>query len=148
MSDYRDRRFALALLAVAMFLLIPFATGCGSKITKVDVTGSATSGGKAVQGGTLTFSPVAEKGANTVQATPESVSIRSDGAFEFRAAPGKYLVTYSAPVEDVPELKEGESGKEKPSTRGPIALEPKSKEVEIDSGANLTIELVPIKASN
>lgn len=79
-------RFILFAAVLANLVLI---VGCGSPDTRATVSGTITYDGEPVQTGVVAFEPTGET------APPHTASI-TDGAYELRLEPGKYLVRISA----------------------------------------------------
>ena len=124
-----------------LFLLIPLI-GCSKD--RVQVSGKVTHDGKAVNGGTIIFSPpTSKKGGNIGK--PGVAEVQSDGTFTVKegVAPGQSKITYSPPsVEIKGELKPGETAPVSPFA----GLVPKTETVDVSASNNtFEIELVPGK---
>ncbi|MGF1582401.1 MAG: hypothetical protein ACFCD0_24000 [Gemmataceae bacterium] len=127
----------LALLVVAVS--VAFLGGCGGgKKTE----GKITHKGKAVTGGSLTFSPMSIEGATTATGT-----VNPDGTFKITTSKGSnpkagtYKVSYNPPPVELPEGKELKPGQSMP--RSPYdGLTPKTPQITVD-GSEINIELVP-----
>lgn len=126
---------AMTLSFVALALI-----GCGGGGGQV--SGKVTYQGKAVEGGSVTFSPVSPGERNPGK--PASGVVGKDGSFSLseRAVPGNNKVTYTAPTV------EWDATKAKPGDQPPRSpydgLAPKQAEIELKEGAN-TIEIELIK---
>ena len=129
-----------------MVLLVSLAlSGCGSSTQKV--SGQVTFNGQPVTGGSLTFLPKTVEGSQEA-GKPATATVGSDGKYvlgtekaDDGARVGRYQVSYSAPVAEMPagvELKPGQSPPPSPFDK----LVPKQPEVEVKTGANaIDVEL-------
>jgi hypothetical protein len=129
------------VLATALLLV-----GCGSS-DKGKVSGTVTSAGQPVTGGSVSFAPVAGADSSTGAASSSRVAtgaVRSDGTFSLStdtdgdgALIGRHEVVYTPPSVG------GESAD--PAAKSPYhGLVPRESQVEVKAGANtFAIELVP-----
>ena len=145
-SRFRSAAALWSIVALSGALVLAGCSG-GTTLTG-KVTGKVTYDGKPVEGGSLTFAPIASGSAAVGK--PGSAEIKTDGTYSVGtnraddgAAIGKHRVSYSPPAATLPagqELtKEGESMPKSPYD----GLKVKQSEVEVKSGANtIDIELV------
>lgn len=127
-------------------LVVTVFTGCGESGPKTyPVTGTVTTGGKPVTGGSLTFAPIGVSGDQAIQ--PSVTTVQSDGTYKLDkgTVPAKHRVLYVAPVIpwEMPEWDGKGKAPEAPKSEFD-GLVPKESEVEITAGENkIDIELVP-----
>lgn len=136
---------AIGCLAVVGMACLLGCSGGGSHAT-AKASGKVTYKGQPVEGGSLTFTPLAS-GPNPGK--QGAASIQKDGSYVAGTyAPndglviGKHRVSYSAPPMPFPEggLKPGEQEPKSPY----YGLVPRQPEVEIKSGSNtVDVELLP-----
>lgn len=135
----RSARSLPAGIALAAALLL---AGCGSS-DKGKVTGTVTTAGQPVTGGSVSFAPVAEPGAKTPGRVATG-AVRSDGSFTLStdtdndgALIGRHEVVYTPPSVG------GESAD--PEAKSPYHdLVPRELQVEVKGGSNtFAVELVP-----
>ena len=129
------------VIRICLLLTLLALLGCGGE-SKSEVSGKVTYDGKAVTGGSLTFSPVAEEG-NTNPGAPASTTVTADGSYSTSlVVPGNNTVTYFPPAMSYPEGHEPEPGEPLP-TSGFEGLVPREEKVTIADGSNtIDIELV------
>jgi hypothetical protein len=129
-------------------VILVLLAGCGGGRTAA-VSGKVTYQGKAVTGGSLTFTPVAASG-DREPGKPGSAEVQPDGRYVVGtysrgdgAVIGPHRVSYAPPVLPYPDGKEPKPGESPPSS-GYEGLVPKTAEVEVRAGTNtIDVELVP-----
>jgi hypothetical protein len=139
-SRTKTQRFLiLRLMGLALVISTISLIGCGGN--KAHISGKVTTNGKAVTGGTLTFSPAA---AASNPGKPVSVTIQTDGTYSLsEGAPvGTLKVSYAAPILDYPAGHEPKP--EEPLPKSPFAgLAPRQETIEATSGSQtIDIDLV------
>jgi hypothetical protein len=140
-------RQALRLGTLTALALLVSLSGCsgGGGFAVAPVRGKVTFDGQPVQGGVITFRPVAAQADAAREAgKPASAEVGNDGTFVLStygsqdgAVVGRHQVTYT------PVSKGAESYEDTPAPSPYIGLVPEPAEVEVKSGANqIEIKLV------
>ena len=134
-------------LAVPLFML---QVGCssGDQFSTAPVSGTVTSDGKPIPGGSVTFSPTAT-GTKDHAGKPASGTIQEDGTYTLTtysdgdgAVIGKHTISFTPPATEVAAAPAGGHAAAPPPS--PYAgMVPKQPEVEVIPGSNsMNIELV------
>ncbi len=139
----------LASIVCVLASLVVVLTGCGSAgdFPTAPVSGKVTHNGEPVQGGSITFAPVAT-GSELEVGQPASGAVQQDGTFVLGtqtendgAVVGRHRVLYSPPP--VAPVEGGAGGHSQTPPSPYDGLSPKEQEVEVKDGANnVEIELV------
>lgn len=140
-------RQALRLGTLTALALLVSLSGCSDSggFAVAPVRGKVTFDGQPVQGGVITFRPVAAQAdASREAGKPASGEVGNDGTFVLStygtqdgAVVGRHQVSYT------PMSKGAESYEDTPEPSPYIGLVPESAEVEVQSGANqIEIKLV------
>jgi hypothetical protein len=87
------------IFAAGVFAMLSLL-GCGGGPPTVDVSGTATIGGKPISGGLINFQVAGER--------PLGGAIGPDGTFRFELPPGEYQVRIDTPPALPPGWKEGD----------------------------------------
>ncbi len=141
------RNFAYTVFGGLLLTALGCGGGADDKPTS-QVQGKVTHDGQPVNGGSLTFVPVAD-GEGGTPGKPASGTVQSDGTYKLStygtddgAVIGKHRVSYSPPASDAAAPAEGQHGE---APKSPYdGLKPKTGEVEVESGGStIDIELVP-----
>lgn len=139
------RRLVSSLVFSAALFGFAGLLGCSGGGSLAPVSGKVTYNGKAVTGGSLSFSPIGGDNAKN-PGKPGAAVIQSDGTFKVGtndtadgAVVGRHKVTFSAPQMDYPPGVDPKPGQLPPKS-GFEGLVVKQPEIEVKSGSN-TIEV-------
>lgn len=147
---FRNVRLFAGLMSVGCLALLIGLSGCsGSQRPTAKVSGKVTHDGKPVEGGSVTFAPIADGGE---AGKPASGEIKSDGSYSLGtyapgdgAVIGRHRVMFSPPSGGAAPAEGSDDGEhdETPPPSPYVGLKPKEAEVEVKAGDNvINIELV------
>jgi hypothetical protein len=147
-------RLSLWAFAVAGVALSLGFSGCSGGGPMGKVVGKITHNGAPVEGGSVTFVPIASEDGPATTGKPASGEVKSDGTFTLStyaqrdgALVGWHQVSYSPPSVALSATEAGEHA-EAPPPSPYKGLTPKDGEAEVKPGENeISIELVPSPAA-